>query len=217
MTADRTTTINKLMELFHESRSRGEWVNLSMESKDGKDSITFSIRNPSGGPEGQTGAWPPSSRPPWTWTPPRTWTPPKRKTPSQWKRDQKRKQEFLAKKVASAEVKKGVNDKVVKATLEDEINLTEIPQLDGADSDQLGEHQGMYSFKSEYGEEDIEYSLSELLPENVTATLVSRERVRPRSADHLCTVVLKLVEGQNFTWPTMKPSDAEVLREIKKI
>jgi hypothetical protein len=97
-----TSTINKLVELFLMSRSKGERVSLSMESKDGKDSLTFSINNPSGSPAGQTGNWtPPAPGSPWTWPPPpRPWPPliRRKKTPSQDRRDQKRKQDFLEKK-----------------------------------------------------------------------------------------------------------------------
>ena len=104
MTAE-TSTINKLVELFLMSRSKGERVSLSMESKDGKDSLTFSINNPSGSPAGQTGNWtPPAPGSPWTWPPPpRPWPPliRRKKTPSQLRRDQKRKQDFLKKKDAA--------------------------------------------------------------------------------------------------------------------
>ena len=129
MTAEETSTINQLMELFLKSRSKGEWVNLSMESKDGKDSLIFSLGNSAGSPPEQPRPWTPplSSGPPWTRTPRR------RKTPSQWRRDQKRMQEYLAKKESSATLKKEVEeplDKAVKVTAEepkDEINLSVIP------------------------------------------------------------------------------------------
>jgi hypothetical protein len=88
-----------------------------------------------------------------------------------------------------------------------------IPQLDGA---VIAQHV-KYSFKSEYGEEDILYSLSELLPENLAPNLVSRVRLGPRSADHLCTVVLQLPDEEIFGWPEMNSSDSEVMREIKRI
>ena len=135
MTADGSSTINQLVELFHSSRSRGEWVNLSMESKDGKDSLTFSLRNPAGAPAGQSRTWTPGSTLPWAWPSPPPWTssPRRRKTPSQWRRDQKRREEFIAKKKSSAEVKEEVketHDKLGKTTLkdpEDEIELEEIP------------------------------------------------------------------------------------------
>ena len=116
-------TINQLVELFHQSRKKGEWVNLSMESKDGKDSLTFSIRNPTGYPAGPgEGTWKSS---------PCCAQPKRRKSPSQWRRDRKRKEDFLAKKTTLVEVKEEeVNRKVDKAVLEmpsDEIELTEIP------------------------------------------------------------------------------------------
>ena len=136
MAADGTNTINKLMELFLESRRKGEWVNLSMESKDRKDSITFSILSPSGTPAGQEGSWRPGSRPPWVWTQPMPWTPlsRKRKSPSQWRRDQKRKEKFLAQKATSLDVKEEseIRDAAEKATVVepvDEIGLTEIPEF----------------------------------------------------------------------------------------
>ena len=133
MTADGTSTINQLVELFQLSRSRKEWVNLSMESKDGKDSLTFSIRNPAGAPAGQSRTWTPGSTSPWAWPSPPPWTTfqRRRKTTSEWRRDQKRKEEFIAKK-SSIEVKEEVketHDKLGKTTLtdpEDEIELGHI-------------------------------------------------------------------------------------------
>ena len=121
-------TIDQLMELFQQSRRRGEWVTLSMESKDGKDFVNFSIKNPAGPPAGSR-SWSPSSS---------TWTGSlRRKTPSQCRRDQKRKQEIIAKKNLTAaylEGKEIKNEKIesdttAKATLaipEDEIELTEL-------------------------------------------------------------------------------------------
>ena len=135
MTSDGTSTINQLVELFHSSRSRGEWVNLSMESKDGKDSLTFSLINPAGAPAGPPRAWTPGSTSPWQWTSPPPWTtfPKRRKSPSQWKRDQQRRQEFIFKKKSSVEVKeenvKEIPDKLGETEPkdpEDEINLTEM-------------------------------------------------------------------------------------------
>ena len=122
MTAERKSTIDKLMELFHKSRERGESVYLSLDSKNRKDTITFAINGPSGTPEGQGSAWPPSTILPWSCRQPRPWTPTRRrKSPSQWRRGENRKEEFLAKKAAlvSAEVKKESNDEpaVKKVTI----------------------------------------------------------------------------------------------------
>ena len=73
--------------------------------------------------------------------------------------------------------------------------ISPVPQLDGLESHK----KVMFTFKSEYGEEDIEYSLSKILPEKAVPTLVSRVRLGPRSADHLCTLELKEVDGQNLS------------------
>ena len=88
-----------------------------------------------------------------------------------------------------------------------------IPQVDGLEPTE----KVMFAFKSEYGEEDIEYSLSKILPEKTVHILVSRVQISPRSADHLCMLELKEVDGQNFVWPCMNSSDTEVLREIKRM
>ena len=130
-----TTTIGKLVDLYHSSRSAGESVHLFMESKNGKDSITFSI-NPSGYPAGKAESWTLGSAQPSSW-PGRKTSPPllrRKKTPSQLRRDQRRRVDFLAKKAATFvcnEVKEESipnNDDREKANLVepvDEITLTE--------------------------------------------------------------------------------------------
>ena len=150
MTAE-TSTINQLMELFLQSRSKGEWVNLSMESKDGKDSLIFFLGNSVGSPAEQPQAWtpPPSSTSPRT---PMSWTPRRRKTPSQWRRDQKRMQDYLAKKETSAALKKEVKesvDKVVPEEPKDEINLIVIPKDDAKEVvvNDLFKIEGVYKSK----------------------------------------------------------------------
>ena len=129
-----TSTINQLMELFLKSRSKGEWVNLSMESKDGNDSLIFSFGNSAGSLTEQPRTWTPT---PGSTTPqtrrPMSWKPRRRKTPSQWRRDQKRMKDYLAKKESSAALKEEAEetiDKVVTVTAEepkDKINLSVIP------------------------------------------------------------------------------------------
>ena len=132
MTANGTSTINQLVDLFHQSSNRGERVTLSMESKDGKDSLTFTIGNSTGSQAGLPRTLTPCSNPPWALCPSQPWTPPprRRKTPSQWERDQKRKEDFLAnKRAASLDIKKEVIEQSEKATIEipaDEINLSDI-------------------------------------------------------------------------------------------
>ena len=112
-----------------------------MESKDGKDSLIFSLGNSAGSPTERPRAWTPSpgSATPQTRTP-LSWKPRRRKTPSQCRRDQMRLRDYLAKKESSAAVKDEVEetvDKVVTVTLEepkDEINLTVIPVDDAKEA-----------------------------------------------------------------------------------
>ena len=92
-----------------------------------------------------------------------------------------------------------------------------IPQVDGAGVDNTV----MFSFVSDYGEEDVLHSLSETFSntEVSSTTLVSRVRVRPKSADHHCIVELKLEAGQiqNFSWPEMKPWIKDTFQDIRRI
>ena len=90
-------------------------------------------------------------------------------------------------------------------------NPSPIPQMDGAAAEQVA----VYEFKSDYGEEDIEYSLQEIFQDS--ATLVSRVALRPRSAEHLCTVEIKLGDSENFSWPNMRKDQKEVFSDLQKI
>ena len=90
-----------------------------------------------------------------------------------------------------------------------------IPQVDGFE--EKNDEKVTFTFLSEYAEEDILYSFTELFPGKNVATLVSRVLVNPRTADHLCTVVLQLVDPQKFSWPPMGPVNTEVFREIRRI
>ena len=97
--------------------------------------------------------------------------------------------------------------------VENQQDISPVPQFDGADI----EKKVAYTFKSEFGEEDIAYSLSKIFPENVTTTMVSRLRLGTRSADHLCTLELEPVDVHHFSSPVMNGSDSEVIRELERI
>ena len=49
------------------------------------------------------------------------------------------------------------------------VDIESVPQLDGH---QVSDQRVMFTFRSEYGEEDIEYSLSKVLPEKAVPTLL---------------------------------------------
>ena len=101
-------TLAKLLELYQGCKSRGERATLFLETKNGKQSITFTINELSGVPEGRTSQ------------------PRRRKTPSQLKRDKKRREEFLAKKLESQPAMDDTNNAKEKVLCEepnDEIDL----------------------------------------------------------------------------------------------
>ena len=87
---------------------------------------------------------------------------------------------------------------------------------EGENSDEV-----YFAFKSEYGEEDVIYSLGEMFPPDVvtSTTLVSRVRLGKlwETADHQCKVKVKYAsDKKNFSWPAMSSQD-DTFREVKKI
>ena len=91
-----------------------------------------------------------------------------------------------------------------------------IPQLDG-ECETLEEFV-TYTFVSEYAAEDIIYTLEEIFPADVETKLVSQVRTKdPRSADHFCTLQIKLPAPQHFSWPKMNRTQEEVIKDLTKI
>ena len=195
------------------SRSKGEWVSLSMESKDGKDAITFSLNNLSGSPARQAGNWTPASAP-WSWTHPRP------------RMQLSRRTDFFAKKAASEDVKVENSDKAKKATIvdpEDEISLTEI-RVENKTEEGSGhpdlDNRLIYNFTSEYTEEGIYEALEEIFPDKSvvkSSTLLSRVRRETRSAVHDCVLELRVEDPKTFGWPELKGVDVHVFKDMKKI
>ena len=86
-----------------------------------------------------------------------------------------------------------------------------IPQVDGPiDKEQLMK----YEFVSNYAEEDVEYTLEEIFPE-ASLDLQTLKQCRPRSADYLYTVTVKLSPGQRSFWPEMQADQADVFKNLK--
>ena len=112
-----------------------------MESKDGKDCLTFSLDNLSGSPASQARNWTPASAIPWTWSHPRPRIQliRRKKTPSQLKRDQKRRTDFFAKKSGSVEIKVENSDEAEKATNVDSVD--EITEMDVAHQEEVSENE----------------------------------------------------------------------------
>ena len=108
-------------------------------------------------------------------------------------------------------------DKVEDIPLSKEL-ASPILQVDGCEN-QLNERV-FFTFHSEFGEEDIMYSLSEIFPEKVVTSTTLLSRVRQgRTADHKCMVEIKLAAGQteDFSWPEMPAWHADVFQELKRI
>ena len=90
-----------------------------------------------------------------------------------------------------------------------------ILQVDGQDAALMEDVH--YTFKSEYGEEDIRSSLEEMFPPFV-AQLDSSVRLGRLAADHQCIVSLRIPSGRKemLSWPEMPIGD-DVFRELIKI
>ena len=94
-----------------------------------------------------------------------------------------------------------------------------IPQLDGV-GDMSSESEMVYTFVSNYAEEDIKEAFKELYDDNLLPnlpTLISRERVNPRSADHHCKVKLKMLDNMiNFIWPVL-PDCPDFFKDVMRL
>ena len=64
-----------------------------------------------------------------------------------------------------------------------------------------------YSFVSDYGEEDVEYALTQIFP-SADVRFVSRVTLQTQSANHISKVDIYKGAGKSFSWPDM-------LRKIK--
>ena len=107
-------TLTKLLELYRNCNAKGERASLFLETKNSIQSFTFTINSPAGVPVGSSE----QSR--------------KRKPPSQIKRNKKRMDEFLAKKLetqATVENKDNTAEKVILVEPKDEISLEACEKL----------------------------------------------------------------------------------------
>ena len=102
----------------------------------------------------------------------------------------------------------GLNDEVCsdkEYTLKTIVRFNEdstIPQVDG-----IFDAEVAYTFLSDFHMEDIEYTLKEVIPEDVEAKLASVVRIGGlQSAEQLCTLVIKMPPDKIFIWPMMTKS-----------
>ena len=100
-----------------------------------------------------------------------------------------------------------IEDLVDAVCFEEEYSLKceGIPQVDGSFDAEV-----KYTFVSDFHKEDIEYTIHELIPENIETKLVSVVRIRGfQSADKLCTLVMKMPPEKNLNL-------AGLANEVKK-
>ena len=91
-------------------------------------------------------------------------------------------------------------------------NMSPILQVDGI-LDMEDDQSEQFSFLNNYAKEDIIYTLDEIFPEK-NCSLESYEQCKPRSADHICTIILKDTT-KKFTWPLVKDVQKDVIRDLK--
>jgi hypothetical protein len=196
----------------------GEEASLFMEAKDGKDFITFYIGSPTGSP-----AWTPRGGPLWP-------AYRRKKTPSQMKRDQRRKEVFLAKKKQNSTILGDERQSLGTVSLKNEVQSRKsesstIPQLDGAcesESEKIQSRE-VFSFKSYFPEDDIENHIDDVFKNtNVSRRkIILKDQLRPENADHLFTLELIIdkdkTKNASFLWPQMSPSQKKVFQDLERI
>ena len=189
--------VMELLKIFLPASSRGEQAVLVLETKD--RTLTIKLWNVEcvAGAPAHTNTCAASRN--------------KRDNPARVRRSQLRLEKFLKKKleVSQRNPKTGTVElrNASPANCEDNRLILELDKLDNrpdktgpnspilqVDGDQEyvgGDVHSVYTFKSEYGEEDILYSLETIFPENV-AFLISRKRIKPMKADHQCIVEIQM-------------------------
>ena len=212
--ADVPPNVLEMLRMFLTASSRGDHVSLVLESRMNSLSTKYwSVQQPAGVPAQLKNKT----------------TQKKKMNPSRLRRSRLRQEEFFQmkkNKATSGTQKAAELDQDASETrqlvvqIEDQHLDTDcneelddgIPQLDGIDSSTneniSSEEESMFTFVSNYAEEDIIDALKELKDDDLLPnlpTLISRVRVEPRSADHLCTVLLDIPASVvNFNWPELR-------------
>ena len=94
-------------------------------------------------------------------------------------------------------------------------SLMESPVVEETDEPEV-----YFTFIGDYSDEDVRDSLRELFEDNLVpsqTTLVSRVRMEQLSADHLCTVKLKIPNiDKEFLWPGL-PGFPDFFKNVKRL
>ena len=118
--------------------------------------------------------------------------------------------ENTAEQVENVLVAKNVSDEVFPDDIEQV--QPNIPQVDGA-SEKLDI---LYAFESEFAEEDVIYTLKEVLTEEIDLELIARVKVGDiRSAEYAYSVRVSPL-SDDWLWPEMNKIQIDVLRNLRK-
>ena len=95
------------------------------------------------------------------------------------------------------------------------VHKENIPQFDGAGEEP--ETQCVYTFVSTFAEEDVEYTLKEVLSNDIKIDIISREKVGDqRSAEHLFRVKVSMIDD-DWQWPMMNGIQADVIKKLEEV
>jgi hypothetical protein len=208
------STFNQLFVIYQQSRAKGEFACLSLETKGGRESIQFTLRTrcPAGNHAGQV----------------QSGRMRRKKTPSQLRRDQRRKIEFISRKNAAKDApdadtasSETTNRLIMELDKKETVPVDTGPpspiiQLDG----EVGEDVIKYFFESTYHEDDINELLSEIfIKSEINFDLESRVKVAPLSNREVFVIRLKPSDAskKNLTWPDMEKDQAEVFENVKRL
>ena len=74
----------------------------------------------------------------------------------------------------------------------------------------------VYTFDSTFAQEDVEYTLVEVLSNDIETEIVSKQKVgNSRSANHLFKVKLSIPE-ENWMWPRMTGVQKDVIQKLER-
>ena len=202
-------SVLELLRMFLTASSRGEHVSLVLESRSKTLSSKYWSVEPLAGAPADRDTTSQNVK--------------KRETPSRLRRSRLRQEEFFRKKQSeskSSGIQKSENTvenqvagyKQLITVLENQSRTEQaegIPQVDGTTAMEAPDDTEVeVEFVSNYAEEDINDSLKEIFDEKLVPslpTLVSRERVTQRSADHVCKVKLNIQgDKKRFVWPKLR-------------
>ena len=205
--------VMELLRIFLAASSRGEEAVLTLETSKKAISTKYrSVESPAGVQAAPNNTTLPKN---------------KKKNPARARRSRLRLEEYMKRKVnEKMQAESSLAAETLTSKLVIQLDKTEerqdrsdgadqtnpIPQVDGEGKN--ADDIVLYTFISDYHQDDIGYTLEELFPPG-TASIVKCVAPRPReSADQHCVVEIRKTAGQDGVWPDMKEDQRVVFREL---